>query len=327
MAAVSLLGSVSGDDAASLAVLFENDLFFGTDQHYTNGVRLELTLAEDNFLLPGVRPAFYRDFDDVSTTLLLGQNLYTPNDISVPDLIPDDRPYAAWLYGGVRYAATGPPKDWDWGISDENRVLHYSSVELNVGVIGPSAQGESIQDGIHDLTGSTPPRGWDHQLRDEIAIDLNWFRSASLRLWEWEGLSLDVEPFSNVRVGTVYVQGGIGIGAALGINHFLGSTPRRLAYSSRMATRGTGASPWSFVVFGSYEARGVAWNTFLDGNLFTDSHSVDKEHFVWHAEAGLGIRFKALSLSYIHVMRSEEFENQDTVQRYGSVRLGFQCDF
>ncbi|OPX34630.1 MAG: hypothetical protein B1H11_10530 [Desulfobacteraceae bacterium 4484_190.1] len=38
-----------------------------------------------------------------NVALSLGQNMYTPKDISQKDLIKGDRPYAGWTYFGIAF--------------------------------------------------------------------------------------------------------------------------------------------------------------------------------------------------------------------------------
>lgn len=320
------------DRKAATALIFENDAFGGTDQHYTNGMRFELTLGQSvtpHQMWPGLRMAF-DNFSEVYQTLLIGQDLYTPNDISKTELLEDQRPYAGWLYAGLRFGSVSSWRTSRWGLPARD----YSALEISGGIVGPTAQGKEVQTQVHEAIGSTIPKGWDNQLSNELALDINYFRSLSIRLGKWSSawnpyipITFDLEPFYNVRVGTVYVQGGVGMGATLGLGHLLGTTPRRLAYSGAISPGNQAPTPWSAALFGSVEGRAVAWNTFLDGNLFSDSHSVDKIPFIYHAEIGLALRYELLSFSYIQVVRSEEFEQQENVQRYGSLRLGLEYSF
>jgi len=136
-----------------------------------------------------------------------------------------------------------------------------------------------------------------------------------------------VDPFYNLRAGTVHVHGGAGLAAVVGWNHKLGATPRRTSYSAPLSRTRTDL-PWEVALFSSIEGRGVAWNTFLDGSVFDESsHQVDTEPFIWHAELGAMLRYRALVVSYIHVFRSEEFGGQDGRHEYGSARVGLEFPF
>lgn len=318
-------------------LLWENDSFVNTDSQYTNGTRLELTLGltvdRERMFAPMLRPflSLLEDNEEVYGTLFIGQDLYTPSDISIPTLMPNDRPYAAWLYGGVRFATQKDAKKVLEYVPSVKRAADYSSIELSAGVVGPWAQGNEIQTWFHDLIHVQRPKGWAHQIPNEVVVDASYYRSLSLRMIGDDDrlFSFDIDPFFNVNAGTVYVHGGAGVSAVVGLNHKLGATPRRTSYSAPL-TRNQSDRDWEVALFGSIEERAVAWNTFLDGPMFDDNpdtHTVDKENFIWHSELGLLLRYRFLVASYIWVIRSEEFKGQDGSHEYGSARVGFEFPF
>ena len=147
----------------------ENDKFgSGYDRDYTNGLRL-------TWFNVGADQPFYVDWIDrlvptfevnktTSSYFSFGHNLYTPSDIDRATLDTRDRPYAAFVYGSAGVST----------ITDR----HMDDTELTLGWIGPSAQGEFIQDKFHRLIHADyQPHGWKHQLRDEPAVMLSWERS------------------------------------------------------------------------------------------------------------------------------------------------------
>ena len=88
------------------------DLFSDTDRNYTNGVKISL-ISPDliSFVESGKLPEwslkyiyklpFINDPDPAlkrKVEFSIGQNMYTPADISRSDLIVNDRPYAGWTY-------------------------------------------------------------------------------------------------------------------------------------------------------------------------------------------------------------------------------------
>lgn len=325
-----------GNRVVATTLLWENDSFVDTDQQYTNGTRIELTLGatvdRETFFEP-LAPflSLFEEGDEINGTLFIGQDLYTPSDISIPNLTLNDRPYAAWLYGGFRMGTLQERDEAPAYLPFVKRAADYTSLELSLGLVGPWAQGNEIQTWFHDLIHYQRPKGWQHQIPNEVVVDANYYRSLSLRVLGKENrhLSLDVDPFYNVNLGTVYVHGGAGVAGVLGWNHKLGATPRRTSYSAPL-TRTQSDLPWEMAFFGSIEERAVAWNTFLDGPVFDDNpdtHTVDKENFIWHSELGLMVRYRFLVASYIYVIRSREFKGQDGCHEYGSARVGLEFPF
>jgi hypothetical protein len=116
-----------------LSLFFDNDTFGGTDENYTNGVRLSWISPS----LPVDRlSGFHRNLDWLlhridwqggnpwlyQYGISLTQLMFTPEDIATSTLIPDDRPYAGWLGLGFSLHAK------------TDSLLH--SLELSVGVVG-----------------------------------------------------------------------------------------------------------------------------------------------------------------------------------------------
>lgn len=80
-----------------------------------------------------------------------GLTLFTPGDVTIPDPIPDDHPYASLFFISNAEQTILPAKN-----------LAYQST-LTIGILGlPLA--EDIQSGLHKLTGSTDPQGWENQI-------------------------------------------------------------------------------------------------------------------------------------------------------------------
>jgi len=130
-----------------------------SDEHYTNGVRF-FGLRHPDSSRPWVdrfarwycrwacgRAARTDDrfMSDNSVGFAFGQLIYTPDDISIPELIVDDRPYAGWLYGAVLLQITA------------DAATRQHAFELQLGVIGPESGAEWAQSGIHELIDDEPP--------------------------------------------------------------------------------------------------------------------------------------------------------------------------
>ena len=89
-----------------------------------------------------IRNLFGPAWKDSSTqtshvSFILGQNIFTPEDITNPNLIVNDRPYAGWLYVGI-----GLIKRHNSG-----RIAVFDTLELDLGIVGPESFAEDIQTG------------------------------------------------------------------------------------------------------------------------------------------------------------------------------------
>ncbi len=305
-----------------ISLSYENDLIGdGDDQYYTSGVRA--TYFNVNSDVPPVIddiadaiPSF--EFNETTSTFfMVGQNLYTPSDVSQTQPQNGDRPYAAWLYGSVGLATL--------------TADHVDEAELTLGVIGPEALGEQTQKFIHThITDSDTPRGWNNQLDFEPGVILSWQRRWPRGIngdWHLDfrnDLRLNVEPNINISLGNVYTYAGTGMMFTFGpYQDSLQDTPPRV----KPAMAGTGYfnvpdQNWSWYLFGGVDGRAMARNIFLDGNTFdSDSSSVDKKIFVGDAAAGIALTFHDYRLSYTTNYRTKEFDGQPEGSVFGSVTL------
>ncbi|MFW0778128.1 MAG: lipid A deacylase LpxR family protein [Rickettsiales bacterium] len=294
----------------------ENDLFgAGTDQNYTNGIRLSW------FELGEKPPAITKDLehiwpfldinDTTSVSYSLGHNLYTPNAVGSATQDPNDRPWAAFLYGSMGMTTLA-----------ENHIDEY---EITLGIIGPAALGKPIQKTVHDIIDSTDPKGWDNQLKNEPGLMLSWQRR-----WPeaWRAnikpLFMSFTPHAGITAGNIYTY------ANAGGTIKISPKERRWAdkpLSVRPSIPGTGYFPSSdslgWEIFIGTEGRAIARNIFLDGNTFSNSHSVDKKHLVMDANAGVAFTFGQTRLSYTLVYRTKEFDGQDDEDLFGAISVGY----
>jgi hypothetical protein len=246
-----------------------------------------------------------------STFFTLGQNIYTPENIRLRVNQDSDRPWAAFLYGSV-------------GLSTfENN--HIDELELTLGVVGPEALGEQAQKFIHThITDSPIPKGWSNQLDFEPGLILSGQRRWPMALSKTIGdFHFGMEPNVNVSLGNVYTYAGAGLSFTFGpYQDRFQDTPPRV----RPAMPGSGyfETPdqgWSWYMFAGLDGRAVARNIFLDGNTFSDSHSVDKKPLVGDTTAGVAFTLGDYRLSYSLNARSKEFDGQDGESVFGAMTL------
>src|SRR5690606_30937471 len=67
---------------------------------------------------------------------------------------------------------------------------------------------------------------------------------------------------------------------------------------------------FAWYLFAGAEGQVVLRNIFLDGNTFQDSHSVDRRVLVGDLQAGFALIYESWRLTYTHVLRTPEFEEQ-----------------
>ena len=68
----------------------------------------------------------------------------------------------------------------------------------------------------------------------------------------------------------------------------------------------------------------MARNIFLDGNSFRSSHGVEKKHFLGGLQIGAVLSLWGTArLSLTHIIRSREFDEQDSFNQFSAFSLSF----
>ncbi len=303
--------------AVALTFQIDNDYFTNADYHYTNGLRFSYMPANpwpvvdrlaDVLLLP---PAFLVGLApdaERRISYILGQSMFTPNNINDDRLIVEERPYAAWLYAGVAL----------------HRISRRTpdSVELDVGVVGPSALGRPVQTEWHEVIGVGKPQGWDNQLADEPGVLLTFerkIRHGSEAALRNPALSMDWLTSFGAAVGNVYVLADAGALIRVGQRMPPDFGPPRIKPTLSGADYAPYLAPGEFAWYGFAGAnlRAVARDVFLDGNTRNPSHHVDSKPFVAEVQAGFAAFYGPVRLTYMFVYRSREYSQQDGADRFG----------
>lgn len=303
---------------AVISLTTENDFFGGgTDRNYSNGLRIERVSGADN-VHPGLEWVAHRlpwldlDRTELRQGFALSHVIFTPEDIQafVPD--PTDRPYAGWL----ALSSTVTASDADT----------QDTLQVNLGVVGPSAAGEFVQNSWHEVIGAPTAKGWDHQLKDEpgleiIAQRLQMFGGPELPF----GVETDFGAHVAAAVGNVRTYGGLGLTARIGwdLNSSFGPPRIRPALSGAGEfIPGSVENPLGGYFFIGMDGRAVAHDMFLDGSLFREGpHVDDRRTVVGDLQAGVAVHYRSVQLAFTFVNRTEEFVRQDGPQRFGAVSI------
>lgn len=312
--------------AGTFTLYFENDWFGGTDRHYTNG-------AKFSWLFPDLsawgRGGWKQRFLDAlpfvnererqkNLGFAFGQNIYTPQNQDTFNPDPADRPYAGWSYLELTF------------LSKSEHVA--DTVSFQLGIVGPHSYAQDLQQAIHAWINDSPINGWDHQLHDEVGLNVIYERKWRMYARALEGnLGIDLVTHAGFSLGNIQTHANAGGMLRLGFNlpsdfgvqlirpGGVGNSPvddrdPRLAPNSRR----------SFFLFGAADGRAVARDIFLDGNTFRDSPSVEKENFVADLSYGVGFITGRWQFTFTQVIRTREFETQPFDHNdFGSVTISY----
>lgn len=243
----------------------ENDSLLLTqkDGFYTSGIRFTRQYrlrAEEGWRSTGWR---------------IGQQLYTTYDIRLEpqEIARLDHPYAGWLYAGLMNHSQ----------ADDGSE---AAIGVDIGCLGPCADGEETQLLVHHLLKQPRPRGWSTQLGNEWGVVLQ----AGGRAPYWKVASwLDARPGLYMRFGNIFTD--LSADATLRAGHLHSPAYRGLAYGF---LRGA--------------VRAVGYDATLQGGFFSDEHARTVSPRRWTTELEAGLQWTAplwgLRISFIR--RSNE---------------------
>jgi lipid A 3-O-deacylase len=321
-------GTPSSPGAFSFYI--ENDTVAGTDRDYTSGLKLNWTSRwipahetdSDGKNKKGWVPSalnrlpfFNTPGDQRALSILIGQDIYTPENLKRSDLIPDDRPYAGYTYLGFAVQRTA------------QKIM--DTIELDIGMVGPHSYAQDVQEQVHKWLGNQEPQGWKNQLQDEFTLELIYERKWKLGESKLGyGFGHDFIPHLGGRFGNANISANAGAELRFGWNPpgDFGTCPIRPGCESNAASDLEGSRRHSFGIhaFLSIDGRAVLRDIFLDGNTWEDSPNVDKNYFVADLGAGLGMSTKLFKLTYGIFYRTKEFKTQNSNgQVFGSLLITF----
>lgn len=300
--------------AGTLSLVVENDSVGGTDRNYTNGLLLSY-LFEDR-----KGPDFaYRLADKIwgqdsegprHFSIALGHSIYTAESRTAVEARPEEHPYSAWLYiqSGLTVAQA-----------------NYTDVlKLEVGIIGPAALGEEVQNNFHDIIGVERAEGWSNQLRNEPGLVTHFERTWNGWGYENEdGFGVRLNPHVGASLGNILIEARTGFTVSLGRYLDAQFPAARIEPGPALPSR-QAKDKLYWNVFMGMEGRAVAHNLFLDGSTFRDSLSVDRKPFTGDVHFGMTVGTGRVSGSFTYIVRAKEFETQTSVQQYGSFTLSYR---
>jgi hypothetical protein len=285
---------LSGQRRTSWNLIVDNDLFAlwrspedRTDRDYSSGV--ELSMARP---LSG---------DQWTRTLAfsLDHQIFTPN-IEAPRPVPEDRPFAAILTGGVNL------------IWERPKQRHQLGARLSV--TGPPALGKELQQVVHTIIAAPAPTGWEHQLPFAIGVTVAYAGDRPLlEVGGVNGIGFRTAARWAAEAGTIRSAASVGLGANLG---WRPSQVWRSLVPDPPERRGVRV----FLPLGV--GLDVVGQSFaVDGGFIAKVTGLDRRTLVPHAEVGLGVEFGGLALSWTGHVTGRDFETQPTAHRYGTFSL------
>jgi lipid A 3-O-deacylase len=302
---------------------WENDGIFNLDgnqdRHYTNGMVLTATTQPrwvdqlfNDIGLPAQRTA---------AGFGVGHQVHTATKISGRIPPSKDYPYSGYLYGSFY-------------VQRENEFLQtgipsLDHVQIDLGIIGPSAHAKWLQKNFHSTFNTRTPNGWNTQLSDEVAAQLYYRKKWLIDLPEFllndvKSLQGHIIPQAALALGTVHRFIELGSTYRVGWNlpddfglgrlgDYVSATGSGLAQPGRV----------TFYIFGRAAVQFVEWDTFVDGNVYHNSRFAGSQPIVGHFQFGamLAGQWKQWTgqISYAITFPTDRYRGQTTHDSYATM--------
>ncbi|OOQ59301.1 lipid A deacylase LpxR family protein [Mucilaginibacter pedocola] len=286
-----------------LGLQSDNDSFLaqGSDRYYTNGIFAYFRKALDAGSNAKLANKVFG--------LEVGQKLFNPQSAAIPSVNYLDRPFAGYLFAGASL---------NWLYKNESNL----KLTARVGVIGPAAGGQGIQEFIHDTFGFYPPEGWEYQIRNTAVVNISAEYNALLARAEWIDIS-----------AAVYANGGTAfVGAGAGPLIRLGNFNQLFQSSSTQSTASKGKNTLlhehEFFFYYKPQANVVGYDATIQGSMFKDHPEAgtmevtrDIKHFIFSNEVGVNYVSGRFVYGLAAIFNSKDVQYQAKPHQWGSATL------
>lgn len=284
-----------------LTLITENDNYNFTkqDRYYSNGIFLR-------YQWQAKHPVSKKSVNKIHH-IEAGHMIFNPhlNRRSLDQVLEQqDRPYAGWLYGS--YGQTI--------VLNDNGVLQFDGM---LGILGPGAKGEQVQENYHKLIGLYKIYGWENQVQNEVGLN------ASARYYHpliGSTKNVSLHAAGKATLGNTFTNASVGMLLKLG-------TLEKEQYSSYWAGR-LGQNKQQqrhhteFIFFLEPTLMAQAYNATVQGGLFRKdkgSYTSQLNPFIYLIKTGISFSTRQTSFSaYYHIKQREAKTMIDPYEIYGA---------
>lgn len=253
-------------------VEWANDVFFQTDQYFTNGLALQYyTQSLQKF---GISKLLLDPMSESGPiySLTLLHDIFTPRNV-FGDPVQTDRPYAGVLMFGIKASH----------FSSKNNY-RFSS-EIQGGLLGEYAGGRFVQNGIHVLLpASEPIPGWAYQIDHDLCLQ---YITGLEKLFFWHKW-IEADLLAKGRLGLPYTDFSGGSRMRVGISPNYYSPDHLLSKKANY-----------IYFFTEFNLRTVFFDATLQGGALNDKspHTiVDINPLIGEFKAGIAGRYSGFEL-------------------------------
>lgn len=279
-----------------ISLVTDNDLYTSTDRdrYYTSGIFLTYRHLTKN------------DNENLEKRIFewqIGHQMYTPFKPIVQIINQHDRPFAAYLYGSFSVKR----------IYKKNKILNTS---LQIGVLGPNAKGDELQNAIHKLYGYREVTGWKYQIKN--AIGLNFGAEYMHFLARNTTGTLDASWINSANAGTIHTNLSTGFSVRLSFIPL-----QKMINSIAFNTNLNDASTTSKREIESFfylkpMLRYTLYDATIQGSFLNTSSLVTKELIPLVFDVEMGFKFTANRFNFGYIFNYNTSKSKDLRYTYGN---------
>ena len=285
-----------------VGLISDNDLYTSSyyDRYYTNGTFLYFRYVSKNSSVKKIH-----EFQ-------IGHMMYTPQFANsfFPEAV--DRPYAGYLFAKYSHLFFSPK---NFGLK--------SSLEL--GVLGPDARAEDMQNLIHQIYGFNPTTGWNYQISNTFGINMGLvflkpFSKTSKK-------RMDFTSTTTLKLGTIFTELNTNIYARINLfSTLLNTYSNSTLFESNLNTIATSQKKELFI-FIKPQVGYALHNATIQGSLFKYDSPITFgiNSFIYELEFGLKYAIKRFDLSYSVIKYSRKTDAiEEKINTYGQIKIAYK---
>lgn len=312
--------------ADQFSLLYYNDAFARTDQHFTNG--LNISWLDDTFEnkddpeLTGYSAWMFNVVDAVSFGSMdasrkhtagigLSQTIITPDYLkkSVPQY--DDLPYVGYL--SLSFFLF----EWD--------NVSFTEYRLETGVVGEESGAKWLQTTVHRIIGATEPKGWDTQLGTDWMFNVLYRQG--YKSWTYHdssGVSMDWFNNFGLEAGNYRTAAFAGTVFRLGQNY---SENFNISYPYMKE------EALLLRAYGKHHGFGWSLSAGVNGELLAysyiheeskkEGYALDDKIFNISPYAGASVYYDEYKITFFYQGQTYTLNGENEIDFFGGFKLGF----
>jgi lipid A 3-O-deacylase len=290
---INLFSAVNAIESKNyIRLQYENDLFLGQDQNYTQGIVFEL-VSEKLEINPISSLFITSTKTEKKYGIALEHSAYTPYNYAAKEIQYGDRPFA-----GV-FTLNSFLMEID--TVQKSKI----SQQLSIGVLGTLAFAKEVQIGIHKVTKNSIPGGWKNQIQNDLALNykMDYQRQVLTSLW------FSVFANASLRVGTISNK--VELGTALILGRY---EPLFKQITQQNSKQKRSSKKFLFYVYSQPSISIIGYDATLQGGLFnkTNSYILNQKQVqraVFQLNSGIVFQMKKYSFEFSQSSVSKEFKS------------------